>query len=732
MAGLKMKSIGRLFPLEGRPPGETLIKGSYDEQHRIIYLHLYSLFDTDILLEKLEELYRDKGCFEDFLETNNDIKTSFCRYCLLLFYISHIVILSHPGTSFDNSYIQCFKALDLLSKKMFEEICDCLKSLDMLNPEWVANGRPCTPRIIFYFERTHAVKIGIKKLEHNLEDRIYHILKKTRIITTSGCTLFSIPLNEEFVYLAEKMPEDPLSEAVKGIIRDCQPGGAMQLDMPFSTESHLEKDFYKFLLVHVQRAKTKGFDDTVSSSRHLHAPSHFELPLLEHWIEATKCLYNLIITEERPMPSLYTDTRFSEQRCLKVLPLAVARYQEGLPSHYAQSEHEARLAIALNLFRAQARGPRYPQYEMKLEMECHAHWSNERQQCEAASMTGNPCKLPKHPADQEHMSGFIYKSVCDCGRKTAGRDDPYTAIRANYIFYQQIAAECVCADLKRIEFPIFEPSITEFKAATISESDDLTPVLSDRTVPLSPEVKLESLVRQPSTTEYLPGMLTLSSPPGLLPVFSSWSLVCLGPSSIYSHNVGISESYHPGFMSFTNYLLPWDVTVGMKSKKAWPAIGKYATRVKKGKPTTTVPQSVKVFIGVEYECPSGHRFMLSAPDRLLKATPGSLVKDTGLKIAESDMPLYYQCSCRAGKIAQLMRIHVVTPKAPVYCTLNPKIQPAAGAPIFICTNDGPIKLTQSAYWVMRLPFVYVADTEHYQQNLTGKLLSGTFGVVEAE
>lgn len=76
-----------------------------------------------------------------------------------------------------------------------------------------------------------------------------------------------------------------------------------------------------------------------------------QLPLLEHWIEATKCLYNLIITEERAMPTLYTDTRFSEQRCLKVLPLAVARYQEGLPSHYAKSEHEARLAIALSLFR---------------------------------------------------------------------------------------------------------------------------------------------------------------------------------------------------------------------------------------------------------------------------------------------------------------------------------------------------------------------------------------------
>lgn len=65
--------------------------------------------------------------------------------------------------------------------------------------------------------------------------------------------------------------------------------------------------------------------------------------------------------------------------------------------------------------------------------------------------------------------------------------------------------------------------------------------------------------------------------------------------------------------------------------------------------------------------------MLAAPDKVLKATPGSIVKDTGQKIADSDMPLYFPCACRAGKYAQLMRLHVVTPKAPVYCTLNPKV-----------------------------------------------------------
>lgn len=74
----------------------------------------------------------------------------------------------------------------------------------------------------------------------------------------------------------------------------------------------------------------------------------------------------------------------------------------------------------------------------------------------------------------------------------------------------------------------------------------------------------KSLVRQPSTTEYLPGMLHTESPSSLLPQFPSWSLVCLGSSCLYSHNIGLQETQHPGFLNSTAYLLPWDVTVRLE------------------------------------------------------------------------------------------------------------------------------------------------------------------------
>ncbi|VDP37863.1 unnamed protein product [Soboliphyme baturini] len=52
-----------------------------------------------------------------------------------------------------------------------------------------------------------------------------------------------------------------------------------------------------------------------------------------------------------------------------------------------------------------------------------------------------------------------------------------------------------------------------------------------------------------------------------------------------------------------------------------------------------------------------------------------------------------------------MRIHVVTPKAPVYVVVNPHIQPQLTTPLFFhCGHE--VKLTPAKYWTMRLPFVY--------------------------
>lgn len=69
---------------------------------------------------------------------------------------------------------------------------------------------------------------------------------------------------------------------------------------------------------------------------------------------------------------------------------------------------------------------------------------------------------------------------------------------------------------------------------------------------------------------------------------------------------------------------------------------------------------VKIFVGVEYECPRGHRFMASAPDKVLKATGNGIVKDSGNKVTSStvDMPLYFPCPCRFVKFVEFDHVSI--------------------------------------------------------------------------
>lgn len=129
------------------------------------------------------------------------------------------------------------------------------------------------------------------------------------------------------------------------------------------------------------------------------------------------------------------------------------------------------------------------------------------------------------------------------------------------------------------------------------------------------EDKERSIIRQPSTIEYLPGMMHTESPVGLLPQYPSWSLCCVGASSVYSHNHGLQEHFQSGFLSGSNYLLPWDVQVRLEHSAQW-AYEK--TRYRKMGEVFVL----KIFVGFEYECPRGHRFMMSAPDKILRGGSG--------------------------------------------------------------------------------------------------------------
>lgn len=170
--------------------------------------------------------------------------------------------------------------------------------------------------------------------------------------------------------------------------------------------------------------------------------------------------------------------------------------------------------------------------------------------------------------------------------------------------------------------------------------DEFVIKLKDANHPSSdrPEDMAAAYLQQASTTEYLPGMVTTTSPVGLLPQFPSWSLLCIGPSSVYSHNNGLPEHAQSGFMSGSNFLLPWDVNVRLEHAAGWAAsyektrsrkkvsskqrVAAAAAAANSSVATAGQVFTLKIFIGCEYECPRGHRFILNSPDQVLRGGLG--------------------------------------------------------------------------------------------------------------
>ncbi|XP_022826368.1 protein SMG8 [Spodoptera litura] len=726
---------------------ENGIECHWDERRSILYLHAITYLDTKRLtslaasLNEESESEDQEADAANWLVASGELAAESCKAIALLFHLCHIVVLSSPTSVFDLGYLQLFKAIDAYRTEQIGRSTEALLNIKATGA-WESHGRCCCPRLLFHFRRApnpvKKIPAALKRLEHAVEDQLYFILRKARIITNvCAKSLFAIPKNEEFVYISgdeESQSAREVSALVRGLVARCN--SVPDTPPPRPT-------FRQFLQTHIDMAFGEGFDDNVG--KYAMSTSFFELPSAAAWRAAAQALSAVYLSpvaraqDEPASAALYdalaTDVRFSQARCAKVLPIAQASYAEGLPAHYSSQHHAHKVSVALGVLDSMARGPLARGARARLSAACTALWRT-RSLCEALSLTGHVCIEPEHDSSKEHSSGVRYISACNCGRCKWSREDPYSLRRANWTFYTEAAEECgVCPTLQTIDFPVFQPSTPSYKAAALKEAEEaaersaprrspagsgvspasaaspdnnwsapdaLSPGSahddeddkshdSDRyVVPVRGDAATEKIMsRQPSTTEYLPGMLHSASPAGLLPAFASWSLVCLGASSLYSHALGLPEHLQPGFLPHTNYLLPWDCAVRLESMSGWRVSGPSRGR---GKITPHHHLTVKIFIGFEYECPRGHR------------------------LAAADMPLHAACVCRAApapapaaaSLAQLTRLHVVTPKAPVHVTLDPKVQPIPGGPIFVPQPVGspPIKLSASAYWVLRLPYMY--------------------------
>uniref|UniRef100_A0A182QZV2 Nonsense-mediated mRNA decay factor SMG8 n=1 Tax=Anopheles farauti TaxID=69004 RepID=A0A182QZV2_9DIPT len=897
------------------------VKFYFRADGKTLFLHFDAPYDNYVLLDLAERMMSEKTDKSPlhFIEFNSAIRTRFARVLLFALQVCHILVIVETSISFDMSYLSIFKSLKIIREKYVLKFLPRMLKNANVGSFMGKECRLCSPRLIFSFNLPESGSDTspeeIEALETKVEDYINKTLRNEFIITNnSAMSLFSVPKTRQFVFYNESKTQrqEPLLESIEmlstyinkleqtttgtlsvqdeqEILERAKPYDCFGILSTFTYEpkdpiQENERSVLSLVQEHVDDALECGFNENDNSGRQ-RIKTHFALPSTQGWFKMFKYMHELFIENPaNPYFQAYDtdynaylqnfhqivdiDERFFGEICQQGLELAMLKYEEMLPPNYSASFHKTKYEEALTLLLDYARGPELKSSIETLKEYCESIWQSGKQQCEYPSLRGNPCVLGKHKASDpaDHSSGVIYISSCNCGRTQGHRDDPFTIRQANYDFYSIIAKSCSnCNRLDRIQFPIFEPSISDFRAAefinknfsnlmsfdstgrTASdmgshvrnipaqssflsgsqrsqnssaslsfnigsigandeayggvgknvdnernlEDQDLSVGLSDiaqyeqrvgdqesndeeggfgsnREDMNELVIKLGNLkhgtgsqsneaappagpARLPSTTEYLPGMLHAASPAGLLPRFPSWSLVCFGSSSIYTHNTGLPEHVQSGFLSGSNFLLPWDVSVRLEHAQCWAASYEKIRNRKKGNTHASKGYEqnktfkLKIFIGVEYECLRGHRFFMNAPDSILRSS-SEIVRDSGSKVAFNDMPIYFPCPCRKmNNTAQLMRVHIITPKAPVNVIVDPKVKMfrnnMQNSTTFTTGMTEPIKLTQSSYWILRLPFVYEDDrgplTAPVDVNpssafMHGVLMAGMYGIRENE
>ncbi|XP_013992760.1 protein SMG8 [Salmo salar] len=832
----------------------SLIQAYYSQENRVLYLVLTSVCDNRQLLWACESLSTGVGHSEAH-EFWKGADKQHCLALLYLFSLCHVLLLVHPTCCFDVTYDRLFRALDALRQKVLPLLRAAIKD-SIISKEWKVNCRPCPPRLLFVFQMNGALRSyggngsdpsggnadkpkkhsPRRRLQHALEDQIYRIFRKSRVLTnqSSNC-LFTVPANQAFVYVVPGPEEDPVAAVLGQLRSNCAlrendtstsvPGPRRYQQMrhsarqpSFNVESSslsggqlVDCSLKEFLWQHVELVLTKkGFDDSVGRNPQ---PSHFELPTYSKWAQVAYRLHQVMIanTEEETAELavkvqsqlkflegfLDADAKFSENRCQKALPLAHSAYQSNLPHNYTTTVHKNQLTQALRVYSQHARGVAFQRYALQLHEDCYKFWSNGHQLCEERSLTDQHCvhkfhllpqpdekpEMDRNPPILNHNSRGRSTSSCNCGRKQAPREDPFDIQAANYDFYQMFEEKC-CGKLERIDFPVFQPSTpdpapaceeaptpTEVAAPvpvppsgsepgsgpsegerlkesipvshpvshTPGESTSLSLALSlgQSTDSLGPygdggggegQEKRPSLVdRQASTVEYLPGMLHSGCSKGLLPKFSSWSLVKLGPAKTYNPHTGLEQ---PGFLPGSSFLLPWDVVIRSRSEEevgltepldggpsSWPAPNKTvagkrgsAGGLGRGRRRDDV---ARAFVGFEYEDSRGRRFLSSGPDKVVKVLGPGGAKEPATRALNTDMPLYIPSPAQGRGLkthyAQLARLYIVVPDAPLEITLNPQVQPGPPpCPVFH-PEQTELVLPPDGLWVLRFPYSYVTD-----------------------
>lgn len=189
---LSQKDIFSLKSRDAEQDNEPQIEGFHDQANHRIYLNLRAH------------------------QTKN---VKYVQLMLFLFHVCNLIICFQPSSVLDQSLVRLFQTLELARSKLANPLSKKLKVLKLIPKWWHNFGRPCNPRLIFYFATCPLELRGdkgmaeiikktgklskhppLKRLEFSLEDQIHRVFKRARITHTPN-NLFNLSTKDNYVFV---------------------------------------------------------------------------------------------------------------------------------------------------------------------------------------------------------------------------------------------------------------------------------------------------------------------------------------------------------------------------------------------------------------------------------------------------------------------------------------------------------------------------------------------------
>ncbi|ORE21948.1 hypothetical protein BCV71DRAFT_273060 [Rhizopus microsporus] len=482
-----------------------------------------------------------------------------------------------------------------------------------------------------------------------------------------------------------------------------------------------------------------------------------------------------VILRKKIKDNIEIERVFSKNYCYNVMQHCQEAYLQDSPPFYPEKYHAWKRDHALRLYASLARGPCKEEYASRLERECDLVWKENRQSCEHLSLTGRSCRLktghesiPSQSQKRDdraimtdsgkHSSGVTFFHACNCGRTQKLRDDPFDIMDANVKFYQRftccLGKDRAALDIKASVFG--DNQHLELRYDDVPADDSALLLLGPASV-YKNNVGLDNVEGFLNNTNYL------------IP----WSITTVNDLKLYQQEqvekkakeaittvlqpVPNQEEWPvlgkaPAAASKTTKVIPAPTAASLE---AFPALGTNPPPVSTPAITPEIPVKqlfeakensnsrgssrrrrynrmrdrlqglIRGYIGAEYECAQGHRFLSCGEGRVCKIGHAGHPKEHGNYFVHQDLNVFILCPCcytpsgngsnaaissSSEVTAQLMRLYVVTPDEDITISIEPKIKiniPGSDKSIHVDLGiRDPLYLGPGGAYVLRLPFIY--------------------------